>query len=72
MKDNDEIYHNQKELNKILYKKEDIEKNIKFNDPEYKLRYENFNNRINSFCEQKYKTPMIPGYTGTIIRAKNV
>jgi hypothetical protein len=43
-----------------------IEKNIKFCDPEYKCRYMAFNNRVNSIGDQKYKSPMVPGYTGFI------
>ena len=41
-----------------------IDKNIKLCDPEYKYRYDLFNSRTNSLGEQKYKSPMIPGYTG--------
>ena len=63
MKDFENIY---KTSSTRVASKDDIKKNIKFCDPEYKCRYKLFNNRVNSIGDQKYKSPMVPGYTGFI------
>lgn len=64
IKEFDEIYKTQGYSVRKLYG--NSEKNMRFSDPEYECRYELFNKRINSLGDQKYKSPMLPGYTGFI------